>query len=248
MADSFVSVENGSTLSDYDLATDSRTWAGGSRHVPLGVIADRAANTLLSIVAEDAALAGGETGILALGQRLDTRAAPAGTSGDAVWSTYSAQGAQYVEVARRQVIVDITISGLTNVAYAAGDVLGTIMSSASFARYTAGSGRVTGAVMVDAADVMGAVDLFLFDTTVSPGADNAAFNPSDADMLRCLGVIQLPAPFDAGSNRVATWAGSVPFVCTSASTTVFIVAVTRSANGAHPSATGLTFRFIVEQD
>jgi hypothetical protein len=251
MTASRVQVENGSTLADYYVGTDSRTYGGGTTDIPTSILLDGTANTALSIIAEDAAIAGGEAGILAIGQRKDTRASTAGADGDATIMTFNAQGAQYVEASRKVVAVSGTPSGLTTATttYTSGDVLGGVFSVASCARHNGGSGRIVGVYMTDDSDVIGAVDLFIYDTTVSPGSDNAAFNPSDADNELGLGVIQIPTAIDAGSNRASYWSGSVPFVCTGSSTTLYFVAVTRSANAVFGGgATSLTFRFLIEQD
>jgi hypothetical protein len=98
----------------------------------------------------------------------------------------------------------VTSAGLTTAttAYTDGDQLGTQLTFL-------GSGNPTGIVilaaqLVDKANIIGAVDLFLFDRSVTLASDNAAGpNVSDADMLFTQGVIEFPYPKLAGSNRLS---------------------------------------------
>ena len=101
-----------------------------------------------------------------------------------------------------QILVSATSTGLTtaSTAYSDGDVVGAEMS---FDMGTNTYGLILGAQLVDAADIIGAFDLFLFDRSVTFGTDNSAPSVSDADMLFSLGVINFPYPLDTGGNRVA---------------------------------------------
>jgi hypothetical protein len=140
--------------------------------------------------------------------------------------------------------VSVASAGLTNAAYADGDVLGSLMAF----NLVTDKGIIMGAVMIDASDVMGAMDLFLFDRSVTFGTDNAAPSISDADALFCLGVIQFPYPNDLGGARVATVDSlSIPFDA-NAATTIYGGMVTRSANAAHPVATNIQIRLLGSGD
>ena len=101
-----------------------------------------------------------------------------------------------------QILVSATSTGLTTAttAYTDGDVMGAEMS---FDMGTNTYGMILGAQLVDAADIIGAVDLFLFDRSVTFGTDNSAPSISDADALFTLGVIEFPYPKDLGGNRMA---------------------------------------------
>jgi phosphoribosylamine-glycine ligase len=93
--------------------------------------------------------------------------------------------------------------------------------------------------------VDGAVDLFLFNATVTQAADNAANSWSDADMALCVGVVPFAYPFDSALNRVLTWQGQLPFKC--AATTLYGGFVTRSANAAISSATAMKVKLYIDQ-
>lgn len=142
-----------------------------------------------------------------------------------------------------------TAAGLsTGAAYASGDQLGTEISFTGAARFSGGGLQIVSAVMLDKADVIGAVDLFLFESTVTPAADNAAHSFSDADMAKCLGVISFPQPFDLALNRLSVATGGLPLLCIPAATTLFGHPVTRSANTQFGAATDLSFRLGVIAD
>lgn len=128
-----------------------------------------------------------------------------------------------------QLLVTATSTGLTTAttAYTDGDILGAEMS---WDMGTNTYGLILGAQFIDAADITGAVDLFLFDRSVTFGSDNAAPSISDADALFSLGLIQFPFPSDLGGVRMASIDSlSVP-VKANASGIIYGRLVTRSAH------------------
>lgn len=133
-------------------------------------------------------------------------------------------------------------------AYTSGDVVGVVLTFTNFALQTGGAGLITGAVYQDDSDVMGAMDMFLFHTTVTTqGADNAAYAISDAENDTCRGVIQFPPPIDVGGARLGVVSGlSIPVHA--AATSLFGVLVTRSANAVFAAGlSSLTFNLYVQQ-
>jgi len=180
--------------------------------------------------AEDAAHASGDTGVMALAVRQDTPTALAGTAGDYAPLEVGAAGALHVALVGHDTTARLAAnsSGLTTAttAYTSGDVLGGELSFASAARITGGRGVIEGAVLLDKADIVGAVDLFLFRAASTPAADNAANGWADADMENLVGVVSFPYPYDSANNRAATWVGAQPYEC--AATTLFGVLITRS--------------------
>lgn len=120
-----------------------------------------------------------------------------------------------------------TASGLTTATttYAANDVLGAIMSW----NISNAKGLLTDVAFIDQSDVLGACELYLFDRSISPGADNAAFAPSDADALFYIGKVSLPAPDDVGGCRIGSL-DSLGKVLRANATTIFGVLVTLTAN------------------
>lgn len=143
--------------------------------------------------------------------------------------------------------VTATSAGLTTAttAYTAGDMLGTQWSFTGAVATSGGYGYVVGAVLLDETDVIGAVDIFLFNASVTQAADNAANSWSDADMANCVGGLSLPAPFDSGLNREATWQGVVPFKL--AATTLYAGFVTRAAHTFFGATTSLKAKLYIDQ-
>ena len=123
--------------------------------------------------------------------------------------------------------------------YTAGDqVADGTPSVLTFAlpRISGGSGVIIYAVCHDSASVAVKPDLrlYLFDTTVTPAADNAAWAPSDAEMLTSIGFVDFSA-WEIGTVTAGA-AGNcnsyvanldIPFVATALS--IFGVLVVRNA-------------------
>lgn len=128
-----------------------------------------------------------------------------------------------------QILVTTASTGLTTAttAYTDGDVVGAEMA---FDMGTNTYGVILGATLVDKADITGAVDLFLFDRTVTFGTDNAAPSISDADALFTLGVISFPYPSDLGGVRMASIDSLALPVKANASGIVYGRLVTRSGH------------------
>lgn len=146
--------------------------------------------------------------------------------------------------------VTATAAGLTTAttAYTAGDMLGSIWSFTSAVATAGGLGYIMGALLEDDSDVIGAVDIYLFNASVTQAADNAANSWSDADAAKCVGVISLPYPYDSALNREAVWYGVAPFKVTGGATTLFACFVTRSANAVFASgATALHATLYIDQ-
>lgn len=93
-------------------------------------------------------------------------------------------------------------------AYGAGDVVGTPVEITKALISTGGQAMLRSLVVIDKADQKAHLDLYFFDSqpASSVGADNAAFAPTDADMTKCLGRINIPQAsyLSAGSNAEQT--------------------------------------------
>lgn len=82
-------------------------------------------------------------------------------------------------------------------AYSAGDAVmdstssPTVMTFASCARHNNGAGKIESAILIGSEKqvTLPELELWLFDTTFTPDNDNAAFTPTDAEMLTLVGVI-----------------------------------------------------------
>jgi hypothetical protein len=144
--------------------------------------------------------------------------------------------------------VSATIAGLTTATtlYTDGDSMGTSVLSWNMVSAT---GIITSAVMVNATVNIGAVDLFLFDRSVTAATNNAAHSISDADRLFALGIIQFPFPTNDALGQTAaidslgiTWSAN-------ASQTIYGIPVTRSTHTVHfGAATDLTFILMGSKD
>lgn len=148
-------------------------------------------------------------------------------------------------------------------AYAAGDVLANSTSAATILTFP-NVARANGlGFLIDGVTVAysGApatkpdLQLWLFDSTVAMQNDNAAWNPSDAEMETCLGYISLgggsatiAAPLASNGNMVQFVAAAVKSnACASGSTSIFGIVVVRNAY-TPTSGEKFTFRLHVIQD
>lgn len=172
-------------------------------------------------------------------------------------------GALYVDPRRKTVRVQVTPT-ITAGAYTSGDSVGGQQTIAGAVRAGALSGRILGVTVLDKSQAArNPMDLVFFDRSVTVPADNAVFTVSDADMINCLGIIQLTA-----NSYNTAWAGTpansiaslpntlvastynpmifpFPIVCNS--TDLFMAIVIRGT-AAYSSTTDLVFSFTIEQD
>jgi len=142
--------------------------------------------------------------------------------------------------------VQVATTALTaaSTAYSDGDVLDAIMP---FVMSTA-TGIILSAVLVDKANIVGAVDAFIFDRSVTLAAVNAADSISDADALFKLGKIEFPYPTAQGLNRSAHIDSlAIPYVA-NASSTIYLALVTRSAHTFFGAATDINVRLTYSKD
>lgn len=144
--------------------------------------------------------------------------------------------------------IRVAAAGLTNVAYTAGDQVGTQFTLANAARVSGGTGRITNVVLIDQQDIIGAYDVMFFRASTTLAADNAAFSISDADAINnFVGVAQLPGAVDIGGNRVAQATNlSIRYDC--AATSLFAALICRFGHGGFPTAALLTLLVTVERD
>lgn len=149
----------------------------------------------------------------------------------------------------------------TNV-YAVGDVLANSTSAASILTF-AGVARAPGLgflldgvtlIQSAAPTLPPSLELHLFDTSITMQNDNAAWNPTDADLARSLGYVKFPGTQIAGaaSGGNGNYVLSIPSdiksrAAASATTSIYGVVVVR--NGYTPvSGETFTFRLHVVKD
>lgn len=135
--------------------------------------------------------------------------------------------------------------------YATGDYVGTsgvpiVIPEA--ARVNGGSGRFKSIMIIDKANAKVAGELWFFDDTITPPADSAAWSITDADAMKCIGVVAIGASYYASAlNAVAQdHTNNIGFKCALTSRNIYACFVTR---GAPTYADGdLVFRFNIIQD
>jgi hypothetical protein len=135
--------------------------------------------------------------------------------------------------------IPVSVTLTVGATYVSGDFVGTSATPITFANAAAsaaGSGFVRSVTISDpAASTATALELWLFNATVTPPADSAAWNLSDADGLKCVGVIPIPtgAQFLSSATGVMH-VSNVNLRYTCAATSLFGALVTRGA----PTYTG----------
>jgi len=83
---------------------------------------------------------------------------------------------------------------ITAGAYSAGDAVGEMMTFPDAVLGAGEKGKIKSVVLVDKNDdVLADLEVWLFDSDPSSVADNAQFDISDANMLKCVGIIKIAA-------------------------------------------------------
>ena len=111
----------------------------------------------------------------------------------------------------------VTVSPTISTAiYASGDAVGGLLTFANAVRKTSFTGTIVAATLIDAGAQSAALVLQLFDRTFTPTADQAAYAPSDADIVNAIANIPFAtADYVGGSaNKVAHVRNlGIPLVC-----------------------------------
>jgi hypothetical protein len=101
----------------------------------------------------------------------------------------------------------------TTPAYTAKDAVGGLLTFAGAVREAGSSGVLMGVTVIDASQQRPSLELVLFDRTFTASTDNAIFDPSDADLANCIGVVGINSWADFNDNSVAQVSGvSLPLV------------------------------------
>jgi len=197
--------------------------------------------------AEDTAHTDGDVGVLFLGVR--NHFSGSTTDGDYSAVSVSSYGDLHTVSRRDQIRIATTSAGLTTATtnYASGDTVGTLFTIANAGRITNGGGMITGITLVDAADVLVAIDVVIFDSTVTLAADNAAFAISDADALKIVSIVPLSGSIDIGSNRVGLGQNiAIPYVC-NGGTSLYAALICRATMTFFTATTDLQLHTYVER-
>lgn len=140
--------------------------------------------------------------------------------------------------------VAVASTGLTTAttAYTAGDQVGAV-----FTFTLTNKTIILGGILSDKAAIVGAMTLWLFNSSPTPAADNAAFSISDADALNVIGTIEFPYPKTSSAlNRT----GSIDSLgaTSGGSTTIYGLLVTESAHTFFGAAGDIQIRLNGTQD
>ena len=144
-------------------------------------------------------------------------------------------------------------AGLTTAttAYAVNDQAGTEMTLTSAAAVSSGQGAIIGIELEDDSARMGSYQLWVFNASTTPAADNAAASWSDADARKAIAgaPIIMSAPFVMANNAVGgvnnIW---LPFKCSgTANLFVDIQLLSIPVSNFFSAATDLNFRFSILQ-
>ena len=132
--------------------------------------------------------------------------------------------------------------------YASGDFVGTSGAAIEFANSATPQTNSLGgisAVLIDGGANTVACELWLFDSSVTPPADSAAWTVSDADAKKCIGIIPFSTFYASAVNTISS-GNKTLFGCRLTGTSLYGCLVTR---GAPTLADGdVTIRLTVWQD
>lgn len=236
-------------------ASDEVTYSGDTSHVQIirqvHVTGAEGSKTVNEVwVAEDAAHASGQFGLMLLGVRNDADAAFSGTDLDYTPIQLDPSGKPVVCVTRGTRRISVTSGGLTTAttSYASGDQVGTQFTFANAARASGGTGRIVSVVLIDAADIIGSYDVVFTRSSITLASDNAAYSISDTHAKEVVAVVELVGSFDIGGNRIAQSHNlAIPYDC-SGGTSLYAGLISRTAHTFFAATTDLEVVVFVERD
>lgn len=221
-----------------------------------GVGANVAADDIGSVYYQRIKITAGEDGTATgdVGGRLSTQSP---------FSIASTATAAYVDPWTARTFISVTPTVSTTPAYTSGDCLGGLMTLSNAARFTGGGGTIQSVRVLDKTQAQrAAMDLFFFQTSVSPAGDNAPAAFSDADMANCVGVISIlttdyntafaGVPLNSVAFKPDTktntlpQAMAIPYYC-SAGTSLYCQAIVRGTP-TYTSTSDLVFQFCLVLD
>jgi len=91
--------------------------------------------------------------------------------------------------------------------YASGDAVGGLLTFANAADTSGGTITIQTVVIIDEDQELAPLELVLFDRTFTATSDNAAFDPSDADLANIIGVVKISDYSNFNDNSVAVRTG-----------------------------------------
>ena len=133
-------------------------------------------------------------------------------------------------------------------AYSAKDVVGGLLTFANAASKYRGSGIIRKVTVKNDAMVADVLWLNLFNQAPATIADNGAYDPTDAEMLTCIGSIPIvAADYILGTdNAIATKLVEFPFVLVAGGTSLFAYLST-VATPTYVAVTDVTVKLTIER-
>lgn len=137
---------------------------------------------------------------------------------------------------------------ISTTAYAAKDAVGGLLTFANAVRSSGGSCRIEAAQVVDKGQQQADLELLLFDRSITAPTDNAAFDPTDAELNYCVGMVPLAGGLwsDLNDNSVGT-VNNVGLSCVLNGTDLYGVIVSRSTP-TYTSTSDLVVTLTIAQD
>jgi hypothetical protein len=152
-------------------------------------------------------------------------------------------------VAGKSTVVDVTAS-LDTAVYAAGDVLADTQVVSNISRLIDTGAVIQSIVVIDKDDQGAAFDIYLLDSNVSVGTENAAPSITDANAAHILGRISVATVdyADLGGVRIANIFGlGIPIKPDTGTANIYVAIVNGSGTPTYTAA-GIVLRFGVIQD
>lgn len=195
-------------------------------------------------VAHDAADSGNP---IKVGGKAETTLPTAVADGDRVDALFNEYGELAVLTGERRITISQTPT-ITAGAYAAKDAVGGKLTFANAARKTGGTAVIEGLIVKDLGQQMAELDLVLFDQDFTSTTDNDPFDPSDADLANCIGVLTIVAAdyADFTDNSVGT-VQNLKLPITVAATSIYGQLVSRGTP-TYTSTSDLQVKLIIRHD
>ena len=136
---------------------------------------------------------------------------------------------------------------ISTLIYAAGDAVGGLLEFPFAGGSDAQGGRIVGAAIIDRAAQDAPLVLQLFDRTFGATADQAPYNPSDADIANAIGNIPwLATDYEGGSGNSVGTRGGLDIAYVPLATSLFGQLFT-SGTPTYVAAGDLTVKLFIEE-
>lgn len=158
-----------------------------------------------------------------------------------------ASGQVLVDIAQRRLRIAQTPTISSGSAYSAKDAVGGLLTFAAAARTGILSGVIEAVAVADKGAQLKALDLVLFSASVATPSDNNPFDPTDAEIATCIGIVKIVAGdySDFNDNSIAAVRPNLSYVL--AGTSMYGVLVARDTP-TYTSTSDLTVTLTVRTD